>query len=135
MLQPFTNARVRDAAMSKQKPSSSPPCLDPPDSLADAERRRYGRITRDERGHAVVDWVKPPKDWTRTKLSLVEEPPAAAAMPQPSRGYDPYESSHTGNAGSWSSRPSQLKRPARKDLRKLSEHIKQMRALKEREDG
>ena len=103
------------------------------DPVASAERRRVGRIVRDDRGQAVVEWVKAPKDWARSNLSLADES-ATAAPSTPLKGYDPYESS-SGGTGTFNTRPSQLTRPARTDLRRLSEHIKQMRALKDRESG
>jgi len=120
------------------KPKSPSPAAanawDPMDPVSDAERRRFGRIDRDERGQAVVTWVKPPRDWERRDLSLVEDDASAtASRPAVTKGYDPYESTGTSSV-TWNTEPTRLTRPARTDLRRLSEHIKQMRALKERQD-
>lgn len=124
--------------MSKPKPPSTATATatawDPMDPVSDAERRRFGRIDRDERGQATVTWVKPPRDWERRDLALVEDDASAtASRPAVTKGYDPYESTATGL--SWNTVPTRLTRPARTDLRRLSEHIKQMRALKDRQNG
>lgn len=89
----------------------------------EAERRRIGRIVHDERGNASVDWHDAPADYQRTKLEIADEHggPLSIQTPQTCNPYerttvrDPKESTTT-----------------RKDLRKLSEWIKQMRELEER---
>ena len=98
------------------------------------ERRSYGRVTRDDRDQAVVEWVKPPKDWDRPVFSLTKDEPVTASGALKTKGFDPYETSGGNGGVTWNTAPDRLKHPARTDLRKLSEHIKQMRALQSASD-
>jgi hypothetical protein len=70
-----------------------------------AERRRLARIVHDDRGNASVEWVDAPAGYERPSLSIEGE-------------------SYRRSAGSRS-----------RDLRKLSEWIKMMRALEERKQN
>ena len=88
-----------------------------------AERRRIGRIVRDDRDSASVEWVDAPADYNRIPLSIEGTLPPGAKRPQ--GGYNPYETLSP-------SRATADKRPVKRDLRKLSEWIKQMRELEER---
>jgi hypothetical protein len=88
----------------------------------DAERRRIGRIVHDERGNASVDWHDAPADYQRTKLEIAE-PPGALSI-EASQTFNPYERDTI--------RDPRASNTTRKDLRKLSEWIKQMRELEER---
>jgi hypothetical protein len=94
------------------------------DAHASGERRRIGRIVRDDRDTASVEWVDAPSDYNRVPLSI--EGTLPRGIKRPSGGYNPYETIS----------PSQGKaadtRPAKRDLRKLSAWIKQMRELEER---
>src|ERR1700704_4145353 len=83
---------------------------------ADAERRRIGRIVHDERGNASVDWHDAPADYERTKLEIAE-PPGALSTQAP-QTFNPYERATV--------RDPKASNTTRKDLRKLSEWIKQM---------
>jgi hypothetical protein len=80
----------------------------------------------DERGNATLEWVEaPPADSERTTLSLEETQPAY----KPEQGYNPYEKNVRASKKPTEEPPP---RPAKRDLRKLSEWIKQMRELEER---
>jgi hypothetical protein len=100
--------------------------VSPPDATSDtAERRRIGRIVRDDRDSATVEWVDAPADYSRVPLSIEGSLPRGTKRAV--TGYNPYETI--------SPRKSQAdadKRPVNRDLRKLSEWIKQMRELEER---
>jgi hypothetical protein len=99
----------------------------PPGASADAtERRRIGRIVRDDRDTASVEWVDAPSDYKRVHLSIEGTLPGAGAK-RASKGYNPYETTSPSTT-----RASPDKRPVKRDLRKLSEWIKQMRVIEER---
>jgi hypothetical protein len=96
-----------------------------PSSLSDtAERRRIGRVVRDDRDTASIEWIDAPQDFKRTPLSIESTFPRGGI--KPANGYDPYETMTPNRAA-----PAD-KRPVKRDLRKLSEWIKQMRELEER---
>jgi hypothetical protein len=87
------------------------------------ERRRRGVVVHDERGNARVEWVDAPHGGKRVSLSLQDDRPAAA----PEQGYDPY-------ANDVQPQPQPKAeggqpRRAPRDLRKLSEWIKQVRRV------
>ena len=109
------------AKKDKLRPSGTP------DPLArTSERRRVGRIVRDDRDTASVEWVDAPADYGRVPLSIEGTLPPGIKR-TPGGGYNPYEtiSPHKGSAAA--DRPT-----GRRDLRKLSAWIKQMRELQER---
>ncbi len=100
---------------------------DTPDrSNGTPERRRAGRIVRDDRDTASVEWVDAPADYARVPLSIEGTLPPGVKR-TPGGGYNPYEtiSPHKGSAAA-------DKRPVKRDLRKLSAWIKQMRELEAR---
>lgn len=90
------------------------------------ERRRTGRIVHDERGNARIEWVDAPPEEERTSLSLEQTQPVS----RPDRGYNPYANASGDPRQAPPGHPAP-ERP-RRDLRKLSEWIKQMRQLEER---
>ena len=99
------------------------------------ERRRLSRVVHDDRGAASVEWVDAPAEIVdRPTLSIEDMRPA----PRKGDGYNPYDREPGARPAA---APGDDKKPAAKrDLRKLSEWIKQMRALEERkrtpdEDG
>jgi hypothetical protein len=92
------------------------------------ERRRIGKVVHDERGNARLEWAEAPADTERPALSLEETQPAY----KPEQGYNPYEKGARGQKKVQDEPPP---RPAKRDLRKLSEWIKQMRELEERRRG
>jgi hypothetical protein len=105
------------------KPKDKPPAGDARDIANGSDRRRVAKIIHDERGNARVEWADAPKDaeggeLTRPTLSIDEPEPSVH------RGYDPYGRTLRPQRGA----PAAPKR----DLRKLSEWIKQMRTLEER---
>jgi hypothetical protein len=103
-----------------------------PDKAADAtadtiERRRIGRVMRDDRDSAVVEWMDAPMDYQRVHLSIEGESTLPGGPKRAGNGYNPYETiSPTKNTAA----PD--KRPAKRDLRKLSAWIKQMREIEAR---
>jgi len=100
--------------------------IDPPASTSDtAERRRLGKIVRDDRDSAIVEWVDAPPNYERPALSIETTLPPGAKRPQ--GGYNPYETASPSRSASRAD-----ERPVKRDLRKLSEWIKQMRELEER---
>ena len=110
------------------KGSKDSPRPDAPQPAADAPaRRRIGRIVRDDRDTASVEWVDAPADYKRVPLSIDGTLPPGAARP-PLGGYDPYET-----VAPVKTKPVAHKSPPRpRDLRRLSQWIKQMRELEER---
>ncbi|HEY4339742.1 MAG TPA: hypothetical protein VGM97_07345 [Steroidobacteraceae bacterium] len=90
-----------------------------------AERRRIGLIVRDDRDTASVEWIDAPADYARVPLSI--EGTLPRGVKRGSGGYNPYETVAPPKADS-----AAAKRPAQRDLRKLSAWIKQMRELEER---
>lgn len=112
--------------MNVKKDSARPDS--PREASADTiERRRIGRVVRDERDSAVVEWMDAPSDYQRVHLSIEGD----SALPQggvkrAANGYNPYETI------SPSKSKSPDKRPAQRDLRKLSAWIKQMREIEAR---
>ncbi|HVY83262.1 MAG TPA: hypothetical protein VG994_19910 [Steroidobacteraceae bacterium] len=95
----------------------------PPESSSD--RRRLGHIVHDDRGSAFVEWRNAPDDHDRPVFRIegsgVKEPLSL----QNEDTYDPYDR-----------KPVRTReRPAKggkRDLRKLSEWMKLMRAMEER---
>ena len=90
------------------------------------QRRRVGKVVRDDRDSATVEWVEAPAGYHRVPLAIESTLPPSGIKPV--SGYDPYETIAPQRAVS---KPAD-KRPAKRDLRKLSEWIKQMRDLEER---
>lgn len=94
-------------------------------SALETERRRIGLVAHDERGNAFVNWRDAPADHERPVLEILGEPALGVRTEEPS--FDPYARTRA---------PRTTLRPAggnaRTDLRRLSEHIKLMRALEER---
>ncbi len=109
------------------KKGENSPDTDPSGATSILERRRTGRIVHDERGNARVEWVDAPPEQERTSLSLEQTQPAQ----RPEHGYNPYGTSARDPRKPPPAAESDGKRP-KKDLRKLSEWIKQMRELEER---
>ncbi len=106
-----------------RKSSKPNPAAEPTGATSILERRRIGRVVHDERGNASVEWVKAPDDGDRVPLSVEDNDPAY----RPERGYDPYQKAAKARLGG-----EPPERPAKRDLRKLSEWIKQMRDLEAR---
>ena len=108
--------------MSAKKDGSQPNRQPKP---AAAERRRFGKVVRDDRDSATVEWVDAPSDFERVPLSLEGTLPKAKRLAH--GGYNPYGTDSNPPAGG---APDQ--RPVKRDLRKLSAWIKQMREIEQR---
>jgi hypothetical protein len=101
---------------------------DEPAADADpAARRRIGKVVRDDRDSATVEWVDAPAGYSRVPLSIESTLPPGGV--KPASGYDPYETITPQRAAANAATD---KRPVKRDLRKLSEWIKQMREHEER---
>jgi hypothetical protein len=100
----------------------------PSEPAADsADRRRFGKIVRDDRDTASVEWVDAPSDFERVPLSLEGTMPKAKKLAH--GGWNPYE---TNSPNKPKAAGAKDQRPVKRDLRKLSEWIKQMRELEQR---
>ena len=96
----------------------------PANPATTAERRRMGRIVRDDRDSATLEWIDAPPDYDRVPLSIEGTLPRGTRRAQ--SGFNPYDTVSPNKA------LNPDKRPAKRDLRKLSEWIKQMREHEER---
>ncbi len=74
-----------------------------------------------------MEWVDAPAGYSRVPLSIESTLPPGGL--RPASGYDPYETITPQRAAGKSATD---KRPVKRDLRKLSEWIKQMREHEER---
>jgi hypothetical protein len=99
---------------------------EPPTAPDGAQHRRIGKVVRDDRDTATVEWVDAPPDYDRVPLSIESTLPPGGI--KPASGYDPYETITPRKTA----KATADQRPAKRDLRKLSEWIKQMRELEER---
>jgi hypothetical protein len=97
-------------------------------AVPEAERRRIGQVAHDERGNAFLNWRDAPADHERPVLEILGEGSLGSANHDIS--YDPYARTRAARESA------PLRKPTggttRTDLRRLSEHIKLMRALEER---
>lgn len=80
-------------------------------------------MVHDDRGNARVEWVMAPADSDRVPLSLEDSQPVY----KPEHGYDPY-----GKAPRALPKNDTSAQPPKRDLRRLSEWIKQVRAVEAR---
>jgi hypothetical protein len=103
------------------------PNRQPEPAAESADRRRFGKIVRDDRDTASVEWVDAPSDFGRVPLSLEGTIPKGKKLAQ--GGWNPYE---TVSPNKPPAAGAKEQRPVKRDLRKLSEWIKQMRALEQR---
>jgi hypothetical protein len=89
----------------------------------EANRRRLGRVSHDERGNAFLTWHDAPADEQRHVLEILGDPKLKVKSDQ---GFDPYArlEARPAAAAAAAARP--------KDLRKLGEWIKMMRELEAR---
>jgi hypothetical protein len=95
--------------------------------MPDAERRRIASVAHDERGNAFVNWRDAPADHERPVLEILGEHSLGAKR---DISYDPYARTRAATESAPLRKPSGG--TTRTDLRRLSEHIKLMRALEER---
>ena len=109
--------------MNRKKDSRK--AVNAPSAAADtAERRRVAKIVRDDRDTATVEWVGAPPDYERVPLSV--EGSLARGLRRAPTGYNPYETVSPSKPAAPDTRP------VKRDLRKLSAWIKQMREIEER---
>ncbi len=107
-----------------RKKDSRKPVPAPSADAASAERRRVAKIVRDDRDSATVEWVGAPPDFERIPLTVEGSLPRG--LRRAPTGYNPYETVAPSKPAAPDSRP------AKRDLRKLSAWIKQMREIEER---
>ena len=100
------------------------PQADAPEGSGATERRRLAKIVHDDRGNARVEWQDAPRALERATLSIEGD-----SGGRPELGYDPYARNPRGTTGVGAGT---RERPPKRDLRKLSEWIKQMRELEAR---
>lgn len=86
-----------------------------------ADRRRIGRIVRDERGRSTLEWVEVQDDTGRDALTLLDAP---LSVEKEVDSFNPYDRRPVTKAPD--------AKPVKRDLRKLSEWIKTMRAVEEK---
>jgi hypothetical protein len=99
-----------------------------PQAMPEAERRRIGQVAHDERGNAFVSWRDAPADHERPVLEILGEGSLGSSKHDIS--YDPYARTRAARESAAPRKPTGG--TTRTDLRRLSEHIKLMRALEER---
>jgi hypothetical protein len=115
-------AAASGANVSPARTPTPPAAAAADDVSATSERRRLARIVHDDRGTAHVEWVEAPPGHQRVTLSI-EEP---LELEKGHRSYNPYESQRRGQI------PAEAAPPRKRDLRKLSDWMKQVRELDER---
>ena len=93
----------------------------PQDATPPEERRRIGTVVHDDRGNASVKWKAAPAEHERPVLEVLGE--SGLTLHTEETSYDPYARG----------RPRKCGGGKRTDLRKLSDWIKQMRELEERQ--
>lgn len=118
--------------------------LEEPEDRPANERRRIGRIVHDDRGTATVEWRDAPADYERQKLELETAGGSPRGDAKLRRGlepsleirnddtFNPYERKGNTFSGRMNAVPEPTAKGGKRDLRKLSEWIKTMRAMEER---
>jgi hypothetical protein len=104
------------------------PAAEHTDTSSTAERRRLGRIVRDDRGSASLEWQDAPDDYERPVFRIEGTGVRDELSLQNEDTFNPYDrkpDSATTLGGSGA-------RSGKRDLRKLSEWVKLMRAMEER---
>jgi hypothetical protein len=92
----------------------------PQDATPQVERRRKATVVHDERGNASIEWRAAPANQERPVLEVQGE--ERLALKSDEISYDPYSSKGQRRPGG-----------GRTDLRRLSEWIKLMRDLEDRQ--
>lgn len=107
------------------------------------QQRRIGRIVHDERGSATVEWREAPANYERQKFELESGDGSSRGDYKLRRGleptleicnddtFNPYERKGSTFSGRGSA-PAAPGKGGKRDLRKLSEWMKMMRAMEER---
>jgi hypothetical protein len=106
----------------------------PPQVPVTEQQRRLGRIVHDERGAGSVEWHDAPDDHDRPVLE-VDESLAGRRNSKVRRGIEVLHIKDDDTFDPYTRQPQDSKKApsaGKRDLRKLSEHIKLMRELEER---
>src|SRR5580692_3264320 len=93
------------------KKDNRQPDSEPAASADTIERRRIGRIVRDDRDSATVEWVDAPSDYQRVPLSLEGTLPKGKKLAQ--GGYNPYETNAPNKSKAAGAKE---QRPVKRDL-------------------
>jgi hypothetical protein len=114
---------------------------DNPDTHASVQPRRIGTIVRDDRGSASVEWRQAPGDFERQKFEIERGTASGRGDSKLRRGFEPrielerepesfnpYD--HKPVPGSAPAAPAA--KGGKRDLKKLSEWLKLMKAMEER---
>jgi len=104
-----------------------------PEALEATGKRRVAKIVHDDRGAASVEWHNAPEDYERPVLELEE--PTVKRESKVRGGIEVLHIKHDSTFNPYENQPEGRKSQgggARRDLRKLSAHIKLMRELEER---
>lgn len=120
--------------MDDSRKTAPAPAADAGEDADRVDRRRVGRIVRDDRGTAIVEWqyLSPEQTGRFERLPLsIEDGDSRDGLRmdvpyRSARGYDPYQ--RVGDTGVYTA-PG---KPKRRDLRKLGEWLKLKRELEER---
>jgi hypothetical protein len=125
---PGQTGRIELIALDSQR--KPPPPKQDPDDAAASERRRIGEVVHDERGNARVEWRDAPVDYERPRLEIEDDGTTQRrlAILNDGRGGDPTNPYNRGAEAKRGAGPP----PPKRDLRKLSEWIKMMRAMEDR---
>jgi hypothetical protein len=113
------------------------------DSRATSERRRIGQIVHDDRGSASVEWRDAPDDYERQVFELEERNASARGDSKLRRGFEPkLEVRNDDTFNPYDRKPdtsggnpaagAPAGKGGKRDLKKLSEWLKLMRAMEER---
>jgi len=107
------------------------PKPDAPETAAAAQQRRLAKIVHDDRGSASVEWRDAPNDYQRAVLQL--EDPTIARNAKVRGGIEVLHIKNDETFDPYQRLPDDRRKGiAKRDLRKLSAHIKLMRELEER---
>jgi hypothetical protein len=105
------------------------------------ERRRIGQIVHDERGSASVEWRDAPSDYERQRFEIENTDGSGRGDSKLRRGFDPtLEASQDDTFNPYDRKPDTFggnpaagaPKGAKRDLKKLSEWLKLLRAVEER---
>jgi hypothetical protein len=113
------------------------------DSRNTSERRRLGQIVHDERGSAYVEWRDAPGDYERPKFEVEDTRGSGRGDSKLRRGFEPtLEVRIDDTFNPYDRKPDTFggnpatgaptSKGSKRDLKKLSEWLKLMRAIEER---
>lgn len=129
--------------MNRHSGKRNTPGDDKQDSRSSLERRRIGQIVHDDRGSASVEWHDAPLDYERQKFELEDAGGSGRGDSKLRSGlrlevrnddtFNPYDRS-PGTSGARPGAPDAAHpgKGGKRDLKKLSEWLKLMRAMEER---